>query len=122
MSRRLLPVLKGLLHAASLAQVKVALQKEFAAITAVEAHQTLAQVETAVAAAAHKEPFSTRVDRRVRYWVDGLVIGSEIFVRNTLAASRGRLRMAQRRLVRAANPAREPVPLYCFRQLRALSP
>jgi len=77
-------------------------------------------IEAAIAAAAEKEKFSTRIDRRVRYWVDGLVIGSEIFVRNTLVQARGRTSQAKRRLVRARNASQEPEPLYCFRQLRIL--
>jgi hypothetical protein len=119
-NRRLLPVLKGLLQVDSLADVKVALQKEFAALRAVAARQTPEQIETAIAVAAEKEPFSTRLDRRVRYWVDGLVIGSELFVRSTLAQTGRRFKLARRRLVRAHNAARQPQPLYCFRQLRVL--
>ncbi len=30
------------------------------------------------------EPFTTRVDRKVRYWIDGIVIGSRNFVTTTL--------------------------------------
>ena len=89
-------------------------------MTAIAARQTPEQLETAMAVAAEKEPFSTRLDRRVRYWVDGLVIGSDLFVRNTLAQTRRRLKLAQRRLVRARNAAQQPEPLYCFRQLRVL--
>ena len=116
----LLPTLRGLLHVHSLAELKLALQKEFARVAATDARQSPEQVETAIALAAEKEAFSTRVDRRVRYWVDGLVIGSELFVRNTLAKTRGRLAMAKRRLVLAQNPERQSEPLFCFRQLRIL--
>ena len=119
-TRRLLPTFKGLLQVESLAQVKVELQKEFARIQATEARQEPEQIETAIATAAEKEPFSTRIDRRVRYWVDGLVIGSDLFVRNTLAHTRRRVRLAKRRLVRARNPKQQPAPLFCFRQLRVL--
>ena len=119
-TRRLLPTLRGLLQVESLVEVKTELQKEFAGMAATEAHQAPEQIEAAVAVAAEKEPFSTRLDRRVRYWVDGLVIGSDLFVRNTLASSRGRLKLAKRRLVRARTADRQPVPLYCFRQLRVL--
>ena len=49
-----------------------------------------------------------------------MVIGSDLFVRNALAHSRGRVKLAKRRLVRARNAAQEPEPLYCFRQLRVL--
>ena len=73
-----------------------------------------------MAVAAEREPFSTRVDRRVRYWVDGLVIGSELFVKTTLVQARGQWAVGKRRLVRAVNGQREPQPLYSFRQLRVL--
>jgi len=117
---RLFPALKGLLHVETMDEVKVALRKEFARITAVEQRQTHRQIDAAIAVAAEKERFSTRIDRRVRYWVDGLVIGSDIFVRNTLVQAKGRMSQAKRRLVRARNSCQEPEPLYCFRQLRVL--
>ena len=119
-TRHVLPTLKGLLQVESLGEVKVELQKEFARITATEARQAPEQIATAIAVAAEKEAFSTRIDRRVRYWVDGLVIGSDLFVRNALAHTRGRVKLAKRRLVRARNVERQPEPLYCFRQLRVL--
>jgi putative transposase len=118
--RHLLPMLTDLLQVHSLAEVKRELQKEFARITATEAQQSPGQIDTAIAVAAEKEPFTTRLDRRVRYWVDGLVIGSELFVRNALVQTRGRVKVAKRRLVRARSPQRQPEPLFCFRQLRIL--
>jgi hypothetical protein len=118
--RRLLPALNGLLHVETMDEVRVELRKEFARIAAVEQKQTHRQIEAAIAVAAEKERFSTRIDRRVRYWVDGLVIGSDIFVRNTLVQAKGRMSQAKRRLVRARNTSQEPEPIYCFRQLRVL--
>ena len=120
LSAHLLPTLQGLLPVHSLAEVKVELQKEFARVAATEARHSPEQIEKAIAVAARKEPFSTRLDRRVRYWADGLVIGSDLFVRNTLAKTRGRLYMTRRRLVRANSTGPEPQPLFCFRQLRVL--
>jgi hypothetical protein len=70
--------------------------------------------------AAEKEPFSTQLDRRVRYWVDGLVIGSELFVRNTVAAGRVRYKVKKRRLTRAVERTGRKEPLYSFKQLRFL--
>jgi hypothetical protein len=75
--------------------------------------------------AVEKERFSTRLDRRVRYWVDGLVIGSDIFVKTVVAKARGEIAVSKRRLTRALGadgeaPATAPPPLYCFRQLRRL--
>jgi len=84
----LMPVFAGLLHVKSLKELKIELQKEFAHITAIESEKSPEETETAIATAGEKEPFSRRTDRRVRYWVDGLVIGSDIFVLNTVAKSK----------------------------------
>ena len=116
----LMPVFQGLLHVESMEDLRTELKKEFARIAATEARQTGSQIETAIAVAAEKERFSTRLDRRVRYWVDGLVIGSELFVRTTMARARGEAAVARRRLIRAVSLQRDPEPLYSFRQLRVL--
>ena len=75
---------------------------------------------TAMAVAAEKEHFTLRIDRRVRYWVDGLVIGSQIFIRTTIAESRGQAALKKRRLVRARGPDANRQPLFSFKQLRVL--
>lgn len=63
-------------------------------------------VETIALRAAENQPFALRMDRRVRYWVDGMVIGSDIFVKNLMARTRGEAAMARRRLTRALAPDR----------------
>ena len=120
--KRLGHSLGGLLNVHSMKEIRTELKKAFAYETAKEAGQNLQQTETAIAVAAEKERFSTRIDRRVRYWVDGLVIGSELFVRNTVARARVLYRVKKRRLVRAIsrNAERQPPELYCFKQLRVL--
>ena len=118
--QHLLPVFQGLLRVENMDELKTELQKEFARISATEAKQTTEQIDTAIAVAGKKERFSTRLDRRARYWVDGLVIGSELFVKDTMVRARGQAAVARRRLVRAINPNREKQDLYCFRQLRVL--
>jgi len=101
-----------------------ALREEFARTTAREAHADEQETHTALATAAEKELFLTRTSRRVRYWVDGLVIGSELFVRDTVARARVQCKIKKRRLVRAV-AARGPAPsgvapIYSFKQLRVL--
>jgi hypothetical protein len=61
-------------------------------------------------------------DRRVRYWVDGLVIGSDVFVKTLVAQARGEWAVSKRRLTRAVAPdANTPRPtLYAFKQLRTI--
>ena len=46
---------------------------EFARMKAVDDRELPDEIGSAIAVAAEKEPFSTRTDRRVRYWVDGQV-------------------------------------------------
>ena len=87
-SRHMLPFLKGLLQVESLAEVKLTLHKEFARMKAVDQRRPEGEIRTAIAVAAEKEPFTTRLDRRVRYWVDGLVIGTEQFVHETILKTR----------------------------------
>lgn len=118
--RRLMSTFRGLLGVESLADLKRELRKEFARMRATDARQSQEQIRAAVAVAAEKERFTTCVDRRVRYWVDGLVIGSERFVRDTLVATRRGSRLAGRRLVQAMGPDSARIELYCFKQLRVL--
>jgi hypothetical protein len=70
---------------------------------------------------AEKERLTLSAGRRVRYWVDGLVIGSELFVKTTVARVRGEAAVQRRRLVRAlgSDPAAPP-PIYSFKQLRRI--
>ena len=46
--------------------------------------------------------FTLSARRRVRHWVDGLVIGSEIFVRDVMSRVRPKATVAKHRLARAA--------------------
>ena len=64
--------------------------------------------------------FVLEVGRRVRHWVDGLVIGSERFVRETMRRVRGEVAAARRRLVRAVGPGAEIAPLCCWQRLRTI--
>ena len=116
--KHLMPRFTGLLQIADTQELKVELRKEFARM-ATKGMPTEA-IENAIAAAAEKEPFTTCVDRRVRYWVDGLVIGSELFVRNTIAMSRGSLAVRRRKFTKAVAHEGQDPPFYCFKQLRVL--
>ena len=87
---------------------------------AVDQRQGEEQIRAAIAVAAEKEPFTTRLDRRVRYWVDGLVIGTEQFVHETMLKTRSAHALRKRRFTRAFSATGDAVPLYCFKQLRVL--
>ena len=116
--RQVLPWLSGLLSVEDMGEVRTELRKDIAHVTAIEAGHPTEAVKTAIAVAGQPEPLSTRIDRRVRYWVDGLVIGSDLFVLNTVANARIRFCRERRRLTRAVGPDREPLPLCAFKQLR----
>ena len=115
--------LRGLLSIETMEDLRTELRKSFARHTAVDRNLPDQQVIAAIAVAAEKEQFTLRLDRRVRYWVDGLVIGSELFVRDVIAKARPRYHIAKRRLVRAVAPEQSTASapaIYCFKQLRVL--
>jgi putative transposase len=114
------PRLKGLLQVESLQELQVELRKEFARHTAVERRLDPEQIDTAIAVAAEKEKFALRLDRRVRYWVDGLVIGSELFVRNVVSRARPAINLQKRRFTRAIAPKPDQPQICCLKQLRVL--
>jgi len=64
--------------------------------------------------------FVLGVWRRVRHWVDGVVIGTELFVRETMRRARGEVEAARRRLVWAVGAGGEPTSLCCWQRLRAI--
>lgn len=59
---------------------------------------------------------------RVRHWVDGLVIGSELFVRETIRRCRPEIPADNNRLARtAATPAPDAPILSCWHRLRVMA-
>lgn len=65
-------------------------------------------------------PFTVHLDRRVRYWVDGLVIGSELFIRDLASRYQAILRFRARPFTRARSTNETSFPLSCYKQLRAV--
>ena len=118
--RHLLPVFRGLLHTDTIDDVQRELRKEFARLTATEARADGAEIEAAIDKAGRPLTFCLCADRRVRYWVDGLVIGSQLFVTELMTKARGAAHMRKRRLARAADAVHETAQLCCYKQLRAL--
>ena len=113
----LLPVLQGLFGVGSAAEVRRMLGQEFARHRAQEACKTPAEVELEIQRAGRPMRFSTQAHRRMRYWVDGLVIGSELFVREVMGRVRGSEYMQTRRLTHATED-QDAVRLCSYRQLR----
>ncbi|NLF22880.1 MAG: hypothetical protein GX590_06920, partial [Lentisphaerae bacterium] len=54
--------------------------------------------------------------RRVRHWSDGLVIGSELFVRETVRRARPAIAKLSHRLARSVPTAESPASLCCWRR------
>lgn len=78
------------------------------------------RMDQALAGKTKREPthisFTMTVKRRVRHWTSGLVIGSELFVRNVMSRHRKSESVHQHRLVPSQQTS-EP-PLYAWRRLR----
>ena len=119
LEKRLFPVLQGLLGVESAAEVRQMLSEEFARHRVQEADKEPAEVDMAMERAGRPMQFSMQVHRRVRYWVDGLVIGSELFVREVMGRVRGMEYMQNRRLTRAIQE-HPTVQLCSYRQLRVM--
>ena len=107
------PALPAPLQEVDLAGLRRALGEEMARRMAAEAGAVDAAEE-----AVEKEPdFTLNASRRVRHWVDGLVIGSELFVRETMRRLRTEGEVARHRLARAL-PAADEEAVCCWRRLR----
>ncbi len=107
--------------------IKTELHKEFKRLAA----EDLAKARTARGAAVCIDPidptpteaepsFTLSAGRRVRHWVDGLVIGSELFIRETMSRVRTASEISRHRMVRAEGPSLGSDPVCCWRQLRAM--
>jgi len=106
----LLPWLEGIYPFKSVKQLHTVLQDTFTELTGiqVEPDKKLSR-------------FVTQIDRRVRYWVDGLLIGSELFIQEMISRSGGNLRPRERGLTFARGPDEKRIEaLCCYKHLRAL--
>ncbi|MCE9616374.1 MAG: hypothetical protein K8T26_19045 [Lentisphaerae bacterium] len=121
LEQRLLPRFRELLQVNTTQELRQALHREFTRIQATTVRVPSERLSDAMARKGRPEPFTTQIDRRVRYWVDGLVIGSECFVQSTVATMRTKHIFSKRRLSRAVGRPNEPRPdLVCYKHLRAL--
>ena len=77
-------------------------------------------VMASIKAAGKPLPFSTVATRRMRYWADGLVIGSRRFVTEIMSAARGAEHLGKRRFAAAQDAALAGVELVCYKRLRDL--
>jgi hypothetical protein len=105
----LLPWLEGQYAFRNTRQLRDALRDVFAEVEAAHAEPD-----------GKVSPFTVHLDRRVRYWVDGLVIGSELFVQDIVLRCDGILRTRRRGFPRARAPDLTAMALCSYKQLRAL--
>ena len=61
---------------------------EFARVVSAESGHGTVDIEQAMAEAEREPEFTTRLDRRVRYWTDGAIIGGRTFILETVSAFR----------------------------------
>jgi len=106
-------------RARTLAQLHTRFRVELARRTAAASGGSAEQIDAAMCEAEKSPSFVIRVDRRVRYWTDGLIIGSRTFVRETAALLWSREHVARHRLQRARGPG--GTELYAYRRLHALA-
>jgi REP element-mobilizing transposase RayT len=117
---RLMPRLQGLLGVRNQKELYQALRRNFALLQALR--QAPAAGEQALAKAAQPLAFSTLATRRMRYWTDGLVIGSKRFVTQIMTAARGAEHLSKRRFSVAAEETLAGIRLVCYKRLRAGGP
>lgn len=97
----MLPVMQGLFGIGSMSEVRGRLDQ---ALAEKAEHESI------------KAGFTTTVQRRVRHWTSGLVIGSELFVREVMSRYRNADDVHRHRL--ASSPRHAGPRLHVWRQLR----
>lgn len=86
LKRRILPILQGIYPYASVEQILLSLRHALCGAGSAATRQKDDLSETI-----------TMLDRRTRFWVDGLVIGSAVFLRDIIARSSGILKHGSKR-------------------------
>ena len=112
LERNVMDRFSGLLGVENMKELQSEFRKELVRLKMERAEDQA--LEQAVKKAGDRAPFTQRIDRRVRYWVDGLVIGSELFVRETMTKARGKAHMRKRRVTYSSDSRH----LCAYRQLR----
>jgi len=88
LKRRLLEYQGTEARAHTLAAIRRLFRVEFSRVAAAEAGRGTEDTEQAMAEAEREPELTTRMDRHVRYWTDGLIIGSRAFVLEVASAFR----------------------------------
>jgi REP element-mobilizing transposase RayT len=115
----LIPDLPEHLRGLALKALRAALAAEFARLAAEDRAKAAAQTPAAGGAVPVEPSFTLSASRRVRHWVDGLVIGSELFIRETMRRVRTEEEVLRHRLARASTTPVGQTPVCCWRRLRS---
>lgn len=102
-------------------EVATILHTELARVSAAERGEGPEDIQSAQKKAAQGVPFDLKVKRRVRYWSDGAIIGSEEFVRRFATKFFGDKYMGNgKRLARSAPQSSYGFSLFSFRCLQKI--
>jgi putative transposase len=116
----LLPSLPNPLRTQAPEELQRTLRREFARLAESDVHAPDHTVEAAMEKAGREPPFTLKVHRCVRYWADGLVIGSALFVRETMRHVRRQETVDRHRLSNAAVEPGAAMPICAWRRLRVM--
>lgn len=106
-------------RATTLEEIQTRFRVDLARRTALENPTSTAEIEDAMAVAAQRPRFIVRLDRRIRYWSDGLVIGSKLFVQKMAARGDGIEKALRHRLQRAKRSGND-IDLWSYRRLNSI--
>ena len=99
-------------------EVLLEFQSDLARVLTAESGATSEEIAAAQQAARKGSGFMLTVQRRVRYWSDGAIIGSKLFVRNVGAELINRERAPKKKLARSRVSGGDLAGLYSWRLLR----
>jgi len=114
------PALPNRLRELSPNAIRGELRRAFVRRAGEDAREPEIQIAAAVAQAGVEPPFTLCAGRHVRHWVDGLVIGSELFVRETMRYVRPASLVTRHRLARAESLIAGELAVCCWRRLRMM--
>ena len=106
-------------HARTLDEIQRRFRIEFARVRTAESGALGDEIDAAMQQAEKAPSFVLRIDRRVRYWTDGLIIGGKAFVRETASRLWDADRVNRHRLQPAGGSA-AAAGLYAYRRLHRL--
>jgi len=100
----LLPMMESILGTRDMYSLRLEMGRELERQTGVDPEESA-------------QSYSLTATRRVRYWVDGLVIGSDLFVMSLMGRVRGEAAIVRHRMARLKAEDEGP-PLFAWRRLR----